>query len=103
MFRSVRNKVIMTLCAVCLASALQALPAVAAEAFDPVFYAASNPDVVAVLGTDPQALLNYYLNYGIREGRLPYEGASPEPLWTESHPQPLHRNQLLRLLSHGHT
>ncbi len=77
MFRSVRNKVIMTLCAVCMASALQALPAVAAEAFDPVFYAASNPDVVAVLGTDPQALLNHYLNYGIREGRLPYEGAQP--------------------------
>ncbi len=40
MFRSVRNKVILTLCAVCMASALQALPAVAAEAFDPVFYAA---------------------------------------------------------------
>lgn len=51
------------------------LSANAEQPFDPVYYAAAYPDVVAVFGTDQQALLNHYLTYGINEGRLPYEGA----------------------------
>ncbi len=42
--------------------------------FDPEFYAQQNPDVVAVLGTDPAALYNHYLTAGKAEGRLPYAG-----------------------------
>ncbi len=39
--------------------------------FDPAFYAASNPDVVAKYGTDPEALLAHWLAYGKKEGRPP--------------------------------
>ncbi len=49
----------------------------AASGFDAAFYAASYPDVAAVFGNDSQALLNHYLTYGIKEGRLPYAGAQP--------------------------
>lgn len=47
------------------------------QMFDPAFYAAAYPDVVAVFGTDAQALLKHYQDYGKREGRLPYAGAEP--------------------------
>lgn len=50
--------------------------AMAAEKFDPAFYAATYPDVVAVLGTDVNALYNHYLTYGQREGRMPYANAA---------------------------
>lgn len=46
-------------------------------AFDASYYAAVYPDVTAALGTNPQTLLEHYLNYGIKEGRLPYAGAAP--------------------------
>jgi len=39
--------------------------------FDYEYYKASNPDVVAALGTNYTALLNHFLNYGIYEGRQP--------------------------------
>ncbi len=39
--------------------------------FDPAFYAASNPDVVAKYGTDPEALLAHWLAHGKKEGRPP--------------------------------
>lgn len=39
--------------------------------FDSDFYAAYYPDLYAKFGTDPQKLLNHYLDYGIFEGRLP--------------------------------
>ncbi len=45
--------------------------------FDAEYYAANNPDVVAVFGTDATALYSHYINCGINEGRLPYEGATP--------------------------
>lgn len=48
----------------------------AAEKFDPAFYAATYPDVVAVLGTDVNALYNHYLTYGQNEGRMPYANAA---------------------------
>jgi len=39
--------------------------------FDAVFYAASNPDVAAVLGTDEAALYQHYTLFGKAEGRAP--------------------------------
>jgi len=53
------------------------LPAHAASEFDPAYYAATYPDVTAALGTDPQALLNHYLAFGMAEGRTPFQGAAP--------------------------
>lgn len=50
--------------------------AMAAEKFDPAFYAATYPDVVAVLGTDVNALYDHYLTYGQKEGRMPYANAA---------------------------
>lgn len=38
--------------------------------FDPEYYASTNPDVVAVLGTDPNMLYLHYTLYGRAEGRL---------------------------------
>ena len=40
--------------------------------FDAEYYAQQNPDVVAVLGTDPALLYRHYLTCGKTEGRLPY-------------------------------
>ncbi|MCR5210582.1 MAG: hypothetical protein K6C99_10260 [Lachnospiraceae bacterium] len=42
--------------------------------FDAEYYAAANPDVVAIVGTDPNALYQHWLNYGALEGRKPYLG-----------------------------
>lgn len=53
------------------------VPTPAGVKFDPAFYAAAYPDVVAVLGTNPTVLLKHYQDYGMKEGRLPYEGAMP--------------------------
>ena len=41
-----------------------------ASDFDPAFYAAQYPDVVAAYGTDPAALYNHYLTFGINEHRF---------------------------------
>lgn len=41
--------------------------------FDAEYYAAHNPDVVAALGTDANALFQHYIAFGQAEGRLPYE------------------------------
>lgn len=45
--------------------------------FDPVFYAQTYADVAAALGTDATALYNHYVNFGQKEGRIPYAGAQP--------------------------
>ena len=45
--------------------------------FDAEYYAQSNPDVVAVLGTDPAKLYQHYLVAGKAEGRRPYAEAVP--------------------------
>ena len=42
--------------------------------FDAEYYAAKNPDVVAVMGTDAANLYAHYVFFGKNEGRLPYEG-----------------------------
>lgn len=39
--------------------------------FDSVYYAETNPDVVAAVGTDEDALLQHFINAGQYEGRLP--------------------------------
>ncbi|SHJ51378.1 L,D-transpeptidase [Pseudobutyrivibrio xylanivorans] len=44
--------------------------------FDPVYYAANNPDVVETFGNDPQILLAHYINCGQAEGR--YKNANEE-------------------------
>ena len=44
---------------------------------DPVFYYNTYPDVAAVIGKDPLALLNHYFACGFSEGRLPFYGAEP--------------------------
>jgi hypothetical protein len=46
--------------------------------FDAEYYAANNPDVVAVMGTDAANLYAHYVFFGKNEGRLPYAGQSPE-------------------------
>ncbi len=48
-----------------------------AAEFDPAFYAITYPDVTAAFGTDPQALLNHYILYGMSEGRYPSATAAP--------------------------
>lgn len=45
--------------------------------FDPDYYAANNPDVVEALGDKPWVLYYHYREYGVDEGRLPYEGGTP--------------------------
>jgi len=45
--------------------------------FDPVFYAAQNPDVVAVLGSTFDDLYGHYVRHGKAEGRAPYAGWTP--------------------------
>ena len=52
--------------------------------FDPTFYAATNPDVVAKYGTDPDALLYHYLTQGKAEGRPPIAPVTPTPTPTPS-------------------
>ncbi len=42
---------------------------VIAQVFDATYYAEHNPDVVAVVGTGADALLNHYMTAGILEGR----------------------------------
>ena len=42
--------------------------------FDAAYYAANNADVVAALGSSPEALYNHYTAYGKGEGRAAYEG-----------------------------
>ena len=37
--------------------------------FDPVYYVQMNPDVAAVVGTDPDKLFDHYMVYGIWEGK----------------------------------
>lgn len=41
--------------------------------FDAGFYAATYPDIAAVLGHDEAALYNHYILCGSKEGRLPYD------------------------------
>ena len=36
--------------------------------FDPVFYAASHPEVAIQYGTDPEALYHHYINFGLMNG-----------------------------------
>ena len=48
------------LCAAAALSTVLSLPVNAASKFDPNYYAVLYPDVVALLGADPQVLFNHY-------------------------------------------
>ncbi len=48
--------------------------------FDPAYYAAANPDVVARYGTDTSALLAEWLNEGKAQGRPPIASPTPAPV-----------------------
>ena len=63
-------------------SAVMAAPQVMADGgiFDAEYYAAANPDVAAIFGTDANSLYIHYVNFGAAEGRLPYAaGAAVVP------------------------
>ena len=63
-------------------SAVMAAPQVMADGgiFDAEYYAAANPDVAAIFGTDANSLYIHYVNFGVKEGRLPYAaGAAVVP------------------------
>ncbi len=65
----------------CLFTALLANTVTAdAAGFDPVYYAAKYPDVVAAVGDSQKALINHYLTFGIGEGR--YQNAEEEAAQT---------------------
>ena len=51
--------------------------------FDATFYAAANPDVVAVFGTDAAALYQHYVMFGRAEGRLAVMPAVPQAQQTQ--------------------
>ena len=54
--------------------------------FDAEFYAKNNPDVVAVYGTDENALYQHYVDYGKNEGRPTCESTdNGKTLGTEGH------------------
>lgn len=68
------KKIIFTLAVLALAFAIPKTSIVANAAevtdFDPVYYAANNPDVVETFGNDPEILLAHYINCGKAEGRF---------------------------------
>ncbi|MCR4788122.1 MAG: hypothetical protein K5888_06030 [Lachnospiraceae bacterium] len=71
-------KITKRLTAVAALILVMALPVTAFAAdFDPAYYAATYPDVTAVLGTDANALYTHYVTFGMKEGRYPYKGAKP--------------------------
>ena len=71
------KQMITTLCLVLLNFVFMVFPVNAESDFDPDYYASIYPDVVNVLGTDPQVLYNHFLEYGMKEGRIPYREAQP--------------------------
>ena len=61
------------MCAAALCAGISSFPTYASSKFDPAYYAAANPDVAAVCGTDEASLLRHYMNFGMAEGRKPSE------------------------------
>lgn len=57
------------------------------QVFDPEFYAASYPDVVAAMGSDANALYQHYVLCGKMEGRLPYAAGTDVSAIVASNPQ----------------
>jgi L,D-peptidoglycan transpeptidase YkuD (ErfK/YbiS/YcfS/YnhG family) len=77
------NRILKTLAVLTLAGTVCSSKALAAPAampdgtvFDPEYYASEYPDVAAVYGTDTDMLYLHYSQYGKKEGRLPYAGAT---------------------------
>ena len=72
------KKLFLTIPAVLLGTSLSMTAMAAPEirdgvVFDPAFYAAAYPDVVAVYGTDPDKLYEHYVTYGKAENRLTFD------------------------------
>ncbi|MCR5598109.1 MAG: hypothetical protein K6G19_08040 [Lachnospiraceae bacterium] len=74
------RKILLAVCIIFLAAAVQPLSALAApevmpdgSIFDAQYYADNNPDVVNALGRDKNTLYQHYLLFGKAEGRLPYD------------------------------
>ena len=98
------KKIIFTLTIMVLAFALQKTTIVVEAAeitdFDPVYYAANNPDVVATFGNDPQILLAHYINCGEAEGRFKNvneeaTGIVVEPQVAVVEPEPVQQASLI--------
>lgn len=76
-----KKKLICTLMAtvLCLSTGMTALAAPETMpdggVFDAEYYAETYPDVVAAFGTDSLLLYQHYINFGQKEGRLPYDPA----------------------------
>lgn len=69
--------------------------------FDPTFFAATYPDLVAQIGTDTNAMYQHYLKYGQCQGMKPFaDGAAQSityqpgsivvPASTKTHPEAVH-------------
>lgn len=71
-----KKAVIGLVAALCLGSSMTAFaaPEVMPDGtvFDAEYYAQNNPDVVAAMGTDKDAMYLHYVAYGASEGRLPF-------------------------------
>lgn len=64
-----KNKKLARLLVAAVATATVATSIPVHAAFDAKFYAANNPDVVAVVGQSPKALEKHYNTFGVKEGR----------------------------------
>lgn len=75
MKKSVVKLVAALVVATSLMSPVAAQPAVMDDGtvFDAAYYAKNNPDVVSVFGTDSNLLYQHFKNYGLSEGRLPFD------------------------------
>ena len=72
--RKLRKVAVFGMTAVLTAS--MSMPVFAAEGFDAAYYAAQNPDVVAVIGNDAAMLETHYETYGKAEGRKASAGSA---------------------------
>lgn len=72
------SALVMSILLVCSGMTVSAAPKTMPDGgvFDPQFYAALYPDVVAVFGTSESLLYQHYVTYGKAEGRLPYDPAA---------------------------
>lgn len=67
---NLNKKLISSIAAGICASMFFSQTALAAPKFNPIYYAAQNPDVVALVGNDANALEEHYKKYGKNEGRM---------------------------------
>lgn len=87
-----RTVMVCLMTAMCMGSSMTALAAPETmpdgAVFDAEYYAEQSPDVVAVLGTERDALYQHYVTFGKNEGRLPYSPDAQIPSDTTSETLP---------------